>query len=232
MEKEAMANTLTPEQLDALRQFDAPTVANAIETFNIRPRNTGFMLPSIRCMYPDLGVMVGYACTAVIAADHQPPNPPLVDRPEWWRKILQTPAPRVVVMQDSDPQPVGSFWGEVQGNIHKALGCIGLVTNGGVRDLDEAKALGFHFFASEVLVSHAYVHLVAIDVPVSVGGMVVRPGDLIHADKHGAQVIPLEIAPQIPEAVARIAADERRIIETCQAADFSLEKLMRVYNYV
>ena len=80
--------------------------------------------------------------------------------------------------------------------------------------------------------SHAHVHLVAIDVPVSVGGMVVRPGDLIHADKHGAQVIPIDIAPQIPEAVAKIAANERRIIETCQAPDFSLDKLMKVYNYV
>jgi regulator of RNase E activity RraA len=227
-----MAKTLTPEQLDALRRFDAPTVANAIETFNIQPRNTGFMSSDIRCMYPDLGVMVGYACTAIIAADHQPPSQGLPSRPDWWRTVAATPAPRVVVLQDSDAQPVGSFWGEVQGNIHKALGCIGVVTNGGVRDLDEVHALGFHFFASAVLVSHAYVHIVAIDVPVNVGGMVVHPGDLIHADKHGAQVIPIDIAPQIPDAVAKLVANERRIIETCQAPDFSLEKLMKVYNYV
>jgi regulator of RNase E activity RraA len=228
----SMPTTLTPEQLDALRRFDAPTVANAIETFNVRPWNTGFMSPAVRCMFPDLGVMVGYACTAIIAADHQPPKQPKVSRPDWWRKILATPAPRVIVMQDSDSQPVGSFWGEVQGNIHKALGCVGLVTNGGVRDLDEVRALGFHFFASAILVSHAYVHLVDIDVPVSVGGMVVQPGDLIHADQHGAQVIPMDIAPQIPEAVAKLTANERRIIEVCQAPDFSLEQLMRVYNYV
>lgn len=228
-----MAKTPLPEQLlEALRQFDAPTVANAIETFNVRPRNTGFMNPDIRCLYPDLGVMVGYACTAIIAADHQPPNPPSVARQDWWRKVLETPAPRVVVMQDSDAQPIGSFWGEVQGNIHKALGCAGLVTNGGVRDLDEAKALGFHFFASAVLVSHAYVHLVEIDVPVSVGGMVVRPGDLIHADQHGAQVIPMDIAPQIPDSVAQIATNERRIIETCQSSDFSVEKLIQAYDYI
>jgi regulator of RNase E activity RraA len=227
-----MAKTLTPEQLDALQRFDAPTVANAIETFNIQPRNTGFMSSDIRCLYPDLGVMVGYACTAIIAADHQPPTQGLPSRPDWWRTVVATPAPRVVVLQDSDAHPVGSFWGEVQGNIHKALGCIGVVTNGGVRDLDEVHALGFHFFASAVLVSHAYVHIVAIDVPVNVGGMVVHPGDLIHADKHGAQVIPIDIAPQIPDAVAKLVANERRIIETCQAPDFSLEKLMKVYNYV
>jgi regulator of RNase E activity RraA len=227
-----MTKTLTPEQLEALRQFDAPTVANAIETFNVRPRNTGFMSPEVRCMFPDLGVMVGYACTAIIAADHQPPAQPKTSRQDWWRKVLETPTPRVVVMQDSDTQPVGSFWGEVQGNIHKALGCVGLVTNGGVRDLDEVRALGFHFFASTVLVSHAYVHLVEIDVPVSVGGLVVYPGDLIHADKHGVQVIPIDIAPQLPEAVAKITARERRIIEVCQSPDFSIDKLMRAYDYV
>ena len=75
----------------------------------------------------------------------------------WWRSILAMPGPRVVVMQDIDAQPIGSFWGEVQGNIHKALGCLGVVTNGGVRDMNEARALGFHFFANTVLVSHAYV---------------------------------------------------------------------------
>jgi 4-hydroxy-4-methyl-2-oxoglutarate aldolase len=227
-----MTKTLTPEQLDALRQYDAPTVANAIETFNVRPRNTGFMSPDIRCMFPDLGVMVGYACTAIIAADHQPPAQPRVTRQDWWRKVQDAPAPRVVVMQDSDPQPVGSFWGEVNGNVHKALGCIGLVTNGGVRDMDEVHALGFHYFARDILVSHAYVHLVDIDVPVSIGGMVVYPGDLIHADKHGAQVIPLDLAPQIPEAVARIAEREGRIIEACQSPDFSIDKLIQAYDYV
>ena len=147
-------------------------------------------------------------------------------------KVAETPGPRVVVMQDNDPQPIGSFWGEVQGNIHKALGCVGLVTNGGVRDMDEVRDMNFQFYAKSILVSHAYVHLVAIDVPVSVGGMVVNPGDLIHADKHGAQVIPHDLAAEIPAAVDKIAANERRIIDTCQAPDFSIEKLMKVYNYI
>lgn len=227
-----MATVHPPELLEILKQFDAPTIANAIETFDVRPWNTGFMNADISCQFPDMGVMVGYACTAIIAADHQPLNPARVSRPDWWKKVLETPAPRVVVMQDSDPQPVGSFWGEVQGNIHKALGCTGLVTNGGVRDMDEVRALDFHFFARSVLVSHAYVHLVDIDVPVSVGGMVVYPGDLIHADKHGAQVIPHDIAPQLPTAVAKIAENEARIISACQSTDFSIENLMKVYNYI
>jgi 4-hydroxy-4-methyl-2-oxoglutarate aldolase len=227
-----MATTLTSEHLDALQRFDAPTVANAIETFNVQPRNTGFMDSTVRCMFPDLGVMVGYACTAVITAAQEPPARSRVSREEWWRTIAEAPAPRVIVMQDIDEQPIGSFWGEVQGNIHKALGCLGVVTNGGVRDMNEARALGFHFFANAVLVSHAYVRLVEINVPVKVGGLIVRPGDVIHADQHGAQVVPKDLVPRIPEAVADVAARERRIIDTCQAPDFSLEKLIQVYQYI
>jgi regulator of RNase E activity RraA len=227
-----MPTTLTPAHLDALRRFDAPTVANAIETFNVQPRNTGFMDSTVRCMFPDLGVMVGYACTAVITAAQEPPTRAQASREEWWRTILAAPAPRVVVMQDIDAQPIGSFWGEVQGNIHKALGCLGVVTNGGVRDMNEARALGFHFFANAVLVSHAYVRLVEINVPVKVGGLIVRPGDLIHADQHGAQVVPADLVPKIPEAVAAVAEREKRIIDTCQASDFSLEKLIQVYQYI
>jgi len=107
-----------------------------------------------------------------------------------------------------------------------------VVTNGGVRDMNEARALGFHFFANTVLVSHAYVRLVEINVPVKVGGLTVQPGDLIHADQHGAQVVPIDLVPQIPEAVAAVAAREKRIIDTCQAPDFSVEKLVQVYQYV
>jgi len=227
-----MPTTLTPEHLEALRRFDAPTVANAIETFKVRPWNTGFMDGTVRCMFPDLGVMVGYVCTAVITAAQEPPARPQVSREAWWRSILTIPEPRVVVMQDIDAQPIGSFWGEVQGNIHKALGCLGVVTNGGVRDMNEARALGFQFFANTVLVSHAYVRLVEINVPVKVGGQIVRPGDLIHADQHGAQAVPIDLVPQIPDAVATLTARERRIIETCQAPDFSVEKLVQVYQYV
>jgi regulator of RNase E activity RraA len=138
----------------------------------------------------------------------------------------------MVVMQDIDAKPIGSFWGEVNGNIHKALGCLGVITNGGVRDMNEVRAMGFQYLANTVLVSHAYVHLVEIDVPVTVGGLVVNPGDIIHADQHGAQVIPYEIAAQIPEAVAKIAASERKIIDVCQSPDFSLEKLKQAYGYV
>jgi len=223
-----VALQLSPEELDALRKITTPTVSNAIETFDVRPRNEGFMDSSVRCILPELGTMVGYACTATIRAREQEASPPPWDM---WEAVRQVPEPRVVVIQDLDaPQPVGSFWGEVNGNTYKALGCVGTVTNGGVRDLDEVRELGFHFFASCVLVSHAYVHLVDIGVPVQVGGITVSPGDLIHGDQHGVLVIPHEIARDIPKAAAEVEQRERRIIGLCQSPDFSPEKLRQLHT--
>ncbi|MCM8748252.1 RraA family protein [Thermomicrobiaceae bacterium CFH 74404] len=221
---------LSPAVLRALQTLNTPTVANAIETFNLRPRNQGFMDASVRCMLPGLGVMVGYAVTAKIRAAEPPAPGAAIPRRRMWEYILSIPEPRVVVIQDLDDPPVGSFWGEVNANIHRALGCVGTVTNGGVRDLDEVEQLGFHLFASQVHVSHAYVHVVEIGTPVEVGGLTVHPGDLLHGDKHGVIQIPLEIAPDLFRAAKEVEARERRIIEVCQSPDFSIEKLSELYG--
>jgi 4-hydroxy-4-methyl-2-oxoglutarate aldolase len=227
-----MAEKLSAHELEALRSITTPTIANAIEVFNIRPRNVGFMTPDIRCILPELGIMVGYAVTCTIRAD-QPAAPGReVSRPDWWDHIATIPEPRVVVVQDLDRQPIGSLWGEVNGSIHKALGCVGTVTDGGVRDLDEVRAMGFHCFASCVLVSHAYVHLVDFGHAVKVGGVVVRPGEIIHGDQHGVCTIPMEIAAQIPDAVAKVEARERPVIDACRAPDFTVEKLKHVWEQV
>ena len=217
---------LTSEHLEALRQLDTCTVANAIETFDVRPRNEGFMSPKIRCIFPDLGRVIGYAATGVIAADAPATAYMNVSRTAWFDEVLNVPGPRIAVLHDLDyPNPVGSFWGEVQTNIHKALGAVGTVTDGGVRDLDEMRGLGFHAYASEVLVSHANVHLVDVGVPVTVGGLTVNPGDLIMGDKHGVVSIPREIAADVPAAAAEIGERERITIELCQSPDFTVEKL-------
>lgn len=220
---------LSNEQLRALRALNTPTVSNAVEVFNRRPRNEGFMSPEIRCLFPDLGVMVGYAVTARFAADQ--PNTSPGSRYGFWKRILEIPEPRVMVMQDLDQPPgVGAYFGEVQSTIHKRLGCVGVVTNGFVRDLDEAHGLGFHYFAGGVCVSHAYVHLVDFGGPVRVGGVVVNTGDLLHADKHGVLVVPNEIAAEVPKAAAQVAEREQRIMGVCHSPDFSLEKLRDVYG--
>jgi len=215
--------------LQALRALSTPTVANAIELFNVRPRNQGFMSPEIHCLFPDLGVMTGYAVTGRFAAENPATRP--ASRYDSWKHILEIPEPRVMVLQDMDQPPgVGAFFGEVMGNIHKRLGCVGVVTNGHVRDLDEVRALGFHFFAAGVCVSHAYVHLIDFGAPVKVGGIVVHSGDLIHADKHGALVVPKEIASDIPQAAARVTEREQRIIGHCQSPNFSLEELKKIFE--
>lgn len=221
---------LTAEQLAALRDWPSPAVSNAIETFDVRSRNTGFMGPEILCRFPELPPIVGYAVTAKIRASIPAAGDPEAEqRAGWLRHIESVPGPRIVVIQDMDQPPVGSYWGEVNGNIHRAMGCLGVITDGGVRDLDEVRELGFQFLSKELLVSHAYVHLVEFGGPVTVGGLTVHPGDLLHADQHGAIHIPHEIAPRVAEAAQAVEDRERVIINFCQSEGFSAEELIEHY---
>ncbi len=216
---------LSKEEIEALKAWPTPAICNAIETFNVIHRNQGFML-GIKCIFPDLAPMVGYACTATMLADLRSTEKDRGATQAHWDNIISTPEPRVAVIQDLDQPPcTGSLWGEVNANIHRALGCLGVVTNGGVRDLDEVHELGFHFFAADVIPSHAYVHLVDAGTPVKVGGLVVNNGDLIHADKHGVVVIPHEIAKEVPAACQKVEDGERRMISFCKSPDFTLEAL-------
>ena len=218
-----MPDQLSHEELEALRRWPTCAIANAIELFNFRPRNEGFMLPEIKCVFPEMKPMIGYAATGVIAADAAEGR--RVPAPEWWEHIRKVPEPRVAVLKELDRPVVGSFWGEVNANIHKALGCVGTVTDGSVRDLDEVNELGFHFFSSCVTVSHAYVHLVDVGVPVKIGGLVVKPGDLLMGDKHGVISIPMEIARDIPRAAQMVEDWERKVINFCKGKEFSFEGL-------
>jgi 4-hydroxy-4-methyl-2-oxoglutarate aldolase len=228
---EATMQPLPPHVLAKLRTYTTPTLANAVETFNVRPRTAGFMTSEIRCFFPELGPMVGYAFTATCRATTPPPPDAARLRFEMWRALEEVPPPRIIVLQDLDTPPgVGAYWGEVQSNIHRALGCIGTVTNGSVRDLDEVRALRFHFFAACVAVSHAYVHLVDFGRPVEVGGLTVRPGDLLHGDQHGVLSIPLEIADRLEEGVAKVEREEREIITYCQSPEFTREGLEALYR--
>ena len=217
---------VTREQIETLRQIPTCAIANAIETFNVKPRNQGFMGPEINSIFPDMGGMIGYAVTAHIRANAPPTGRMGLSRADWIDEILKVPEPRVIVLQDVDyPNPVGSFWGEVQANIHGRLGCVGTVTNGGVRDLDEMEGLQFNAFASSVLVSHGYIHIADAGAPVTVGGLLVNPGDIILGDKHGVMSIPLELAADLPAAVKSVEDREQQIIGLCKSPDFTIEKL-------
>ena len=226
-----MSEPLSPERVAELRRFSSPTIANAIETFDFRPRTAGFMSSQIRCLFPDLGPMVGYAYTATCRARTAPPQEAAALRLNSWRALEDIPAPRVMVIQDlDDPPGLGAYWGDVQSNIHRSLGCGGAVTNGSVRDLDEVRALRFHFFAGSVSVSHAYVHLVEIGIPVEVGGLTVRPGDLLHGDQHGVIAVPVEVAGRIAEGVEKVDRVERQLISYCQSPGFSRQGLEDLYH--
>jgi regulator of RNase E activity RraA len=222
-----MSEYLSREELEELRRWPTCATSNAIELFDIRPRNEGFMLPEIKCVFPELEPMIGYAVTGVISADS--PEGLRIQPPDWWEEVLKIPEPRVVVLHDIDDPVVGSFWGEVQCNIHKALGCVGTVTDGSVRDLDEVREREFHFFSSCVSVSHAYVHLVEVGVPIKVGGLVVEPGDLIQGDKHGVISIPLEAARDVPKAAKLVEDWERKVIGFCKSKEFTVEGLKERY---
>src|SRR6266540_461582 len=218
---------LTPEETAYLKRWDSPTISNAIERTKVRPATEGFMNPSVRCIFPDFPVMIGYAVTATIKASEQRKGG-YVDRLEYYDYLQSIPVPRVMVIHDEDaPHPIGSYWGEVNGNIHRALGCVGVVTDGGVRDLGPVRALKFHYFAAEVLVSHAYVHLTDFGKPVTVGGVSVKPGDLLYGDEHGVIQIPHALAKKVGSLCYEVYQSERPLIDLCQSADFTLEKLKK-----
>src|SRR2546428_4474421 len=224
---------LSSSQIAALRVLSSPSIANAIETFKVRPREAGKVSSECRAVVPDLGPVVGSAVTALIRAEHPAAQQRRASIFSWWDYIQTIPAPRIVVVHDLDqPQGQGAFWGEVQANIHKALGCVGVVTDGSVRDLDEVRRLGFQFCAARVSVSHANVRLVDFGIPVKVGGVWINPGDLLHGDQHGVVVIPHEIAERIPEAAERVAADEQRIIQACRPEGFTVERFKVNYKSV
>ena len=215
---------LTAEQIQALKDIDTPTVCNAIETFNVRGRTDGFPGMDIRCLFPELGSMVGYALTVTV--DSTTPDVPRDDQVwrEWVLAMQAAPKPIVLVFQDVGPQPRKSaHMGEVMATLARRLGVVGLVTDGGVRDLLEVQRLGFHYFAAGVVASHGNPRLLAVNVPVTLDGVQIEPGDLLHGDINGVTTIPLAIASQIAEAARRVREDEARLMSYIKSPEFTVE---------
>lgn len=212
-----MSGAIDQTILNSLAEYDVPTISNAIELFGLRRRTEGFCGPSIRSIFGESKTKIGFTSTAKVSA-MQPPTAaqkPLLT--EHFRSVREAPKPTLAVIQDIDERPVGSFWGEVNATVHLSLGCTGVVTNGGVRDLDEVRALGFSYFASCVLVSHGYIHVEAVGGPVTIDGLTVNSGDLLAADQHGVVSIPLEIVDRLPAACAHAAKAERPVLDPCEA---------------
>lgn len=219
---------LTDAELDALRALDTPTVCNALELVAPDRRGCGYSIKPFYCPRPELGPIVGYARTGTIRS-MQPSDRSADDdtaiRLDYYDHIAEAPTPTITVIEDLDAVAgYGAWWGEVNTNIHQGLGSLGVITNGSVRDLDDA-ADGFQMLAGMAGPSHAWVRVVDFGLTVTVHGMTVRPGELLHADRHGAVVVPLEVAREVPQAAAKIAARERILIEASRQPGFSAAHL-------
>lgn len=213
--------------LDALRRFDTCTLANAIERFNIRPRNEGFMSGAVTCRFPHFPPMVGLAVTGRI----QTYMPPMTgkcyhDNIDWWHYLETIPGPRVVVLQDFDNRPgFGAMFGEVHARICRAFGCVGYISNGAVRDLDGVEPTGVQLFAGSLSVSHAYAHIVDFGEPVEIGGLRIGPGDFLHGDRHGIISVPPALVEKLPAVAERIRAEEKELFALTASPEFSVDTL-------
>lgn len=226
--------THSSELLETLQRFSTPTISNAIETFKVRLRNEGYMDASIINRIAQNQSMIGYAITMRMRTD-APPMRGLYysDRNDWWEKLGNFARPSIIVMEDMSENPgKGSVAGEIHAAIFKALGCIGIITNGAVRDLNELAALHMHIYSGSISPSHAYAHIVDIGTPVQMGGMAINNGDLLHGDGHGITKVPQDIAKDIPTVAESILRHEKAITGLCASSDFSIEKLRRLLTPV
>ena len=223
-----MPTHLPDDVLTRLRALDTPTICNALEIAAPERRGTGFTTRPLVCPRPGIPPIVGYARTATIRAEHPPDRGPEAERQtrlDYYAYVAGGPKPSIILIEDLDPSPgYGSFWGEVNSHVHRGLGALGVVTNGSIRDLDQ-NAEGFQMLAGMVGPSHAYVRIVDFDLPVEIAGMAANPGDLIHADQHGAVVVPAEVAADLPAIAERLVRKEAVIIGASRRADFDFDML-------
>ena len=225
-------NHVSSEILAFLRRTDTCTVSNAIENFNVRVRNEGFIHGVTRCLLPELPPVAGYAVTGRIRTT----SPPIANlcyyhRTDWWHFVASIPSPKIIVIADVDSIPgTGAFLGEVHARIAKALGCVAYVTNGTARDLAGLRAAEFQCFGSGTSVSHSYAHIIDFGEPVDLGGLKISTGDLLHGDCHGVQTIPLQVAKDLPAEVDRVLKREAELIRFLESAAFSLPKLEAILN--
>jgi regulator of RNase E activity RraA len=224
-----MHETLTTRQLEFLRSIDTPTVCNLIEIVAPHRRGFGYTVKHLHCPFPDLPPIVGFAKTVTIKSKDAlgaGDKSYMEKRLEYLDYVAAEPRPGISVIEDLDGEHIGygAFWGEVQSNVHKALGVLGVVTNGSIRDIPMI-AEGFQMLAGSLSPSHAYVHIIEFGVPVTVHGMAVKSGELVHADQHGAVVVPSDKVEDMMKAMEGLTAREAAIIEAARDPEMTVEKL-------
>lgn len=208
---------------EELAAFDTPTVVDAVNLFGVRPNDEGCIAGGIVCRFPELGVRVGYAATMSYRTDRPCDLPTAIDFEAYMAQVVSVPAPRFLVGEDQSERPAGVVTGEINATLHKALGCVGYITNGGIRDIDAFPGLGFQAHTAFVHVTVGYGHLTGFGRPVVIDGVVIRPGDLLHGDAHGICLIPADIAADIPEACRAVKQAEAEALRVSRSPDFTRE---------
>ncbi len=210
----------TPHQFDFLRSIDTPTVCNLVEIVAAERRGFGYTVKHLHCPFPDLPPIVGFAKTVTFKAKDKVPLGEagyMQKRLDYLDYVASVPQPAIMVMEDLDEEiGYGAFWGEVQSNVHKALGALGVVTSGSIRDIPMI-APGFQMLAGSIVPSHAYVHVVDYGIDVNVHGMAVKSGELIHADRHGACIVPADKIDAMKVALVELADREAKIIAAARS---------------
>jgi 4-hydroxy-4-methyl-2-oxoglutarate aldolase len=211
-----------------LETVDTPTLSNAIEELNIRSRAEGFAPVDIRCLFPQFGPMCGYAVTAQVETVSRMTELDKAIFCDLFAAVDASPKPAVVVMQEIGGAPeFAAHCGEVMATVFTRMGAIGVVSDSGVRDIPEVRAMGMHYFARGAVASHAYFHIVRVNVPVQVGGFVVKPGDILHGDENGLISVPECDWSALERAVDDVRLRERKLMEFVRSGACTFEALKR-----
>ena len=214
-----------------LKEVDSPTISNAIEPFKVRDRTEGFIGGEVRALFPEMPPMVGVALTVTMT------NTPgaTTGRENYWRMyeaLSQMPAPSVLVVQDISGAPSRcALTGEVMATRAMRLGAVGMVTDGGLRDVHEVHRLGFAYFARYVVVSHANYEIVDIGGPVTLDGQEVRTGDILHGDANGVVIVPRQVLDGLPEAVEEVRTRERATMDFINSPEFTIATARKRAGY-
>lgn len=224
---------MTPSLLKLLQSVDTPTVCNAIEVAQGRRGFDAFTRGTMLCSAPDEPAVVGYARTAKIAAlapSSEAPDIVKARRMAYYKYMAAAPMPAVAVIEDVDfPDCIGAFWGEINTTVHKGFGLAGTLTNGVMRDLGDVPN-GYPVVAGSIGPSHGFVHVKEIGCKVEIFGMTVAKGDLIHADRHGAVVIPDDVVAVLETAIEKLLATEHLILGPAQQDGFDYGAFETAWN--
>jgi 4-hydroxy-4-methyl-2-oxoglutarate aldolase len=213
---------ISEQDLAFLKGVDSPTMSNAIEPFKVRDRTEGFIGGAVRALFPEMPPMVGAALTVTMT------NPPgaIAGRENYWRMyeaLSQMPAPSVLVVQDISGAPSRcALAGEVMATMAMRVGAVGMVTDGGLRDVHEVRRLGFGYFARYVVVSHGNFGVVDVGEPVMLDGQEVRTGDILHGDANGIIIVPRQVLDGLPEAVEEVRTRERATMDFINSSEFTI----------